>query len=519
MAGFRAQTLRGIIYRARRGSALVTVAGATFIIAGLTVVLLAVTSNAIRSNNRQLARSAALQVAESGAEVAVLWLRDQPIPPTADVTPNLGSPPPGATWNVVIYSHPDNPSQFLKTYRIVSRGTVNGQSRTVEIIVKQATFGKYAYFTDRETSNSGSPIWWNSKDLIDGPVHSNNTGGTNFNIDYSGWSSNSPRRPIFLDQVTGCGSTINYSPSRPRSETDFLKIFANGSKGYQLGIPKINLPPSTTTQKEAAWGGTSGFPSTNGVYLRADYNGGVYIRGDAAITMSASGGNQVMTVVQGSNTTVVTFNLTTGTVSVTGPVGPGSPTSASSFPNGVIYCTGNITSLSGTIADNKVSNGQIIRRSAWTIATDTNAGKDITITGDIVYNTRPDKTLAPDAPCNLAAGTLGLVAQDIKIADSGSPNYNHPNREIDAVMLAGSATVDGSISVNNYNLGSVGTLKVIGGLIQSTRGAVGTLSGGVINHGYQKDYRYDPRLAANPPPFYPTTGQYDRLSWRVMPGN
>jgi hypothetical protein len=60
-------------------------------------------------------------------------------------------------------------------------------------------------------------------------------------------------------------------------------------------------------------------------------------------------------------------------------------------------------------------------------------------------------------------------------------------------------------------------LKVIGGLVQSARGIVGTLSGGVIIHGYAKDYNYDPRLAATPPPFYPTTGQYDRLSWRVMP--
>lgn len=82
-------------------------------------------------------------------------------------------------------------------------------------------------------------------------------------------------------------------------------------------------------------------------------------------------------------------------------------------------------------------------------------------------------------------------------------------------MLAGSSSVDGSVSVNNYSLGSTGTLKVIGGLIQSTRGVVGRLSGGTIAHGYAKDYHYDPRLASAPPPFYPTTGQYDRISWRV----
>ena len=504
--------------RNRRGSALVTVAGATFVIAALTVVLLSVTSHSLRANDRQQLRAGALAVAESGAEMGVLWLRDRAIPPISDVVPSVGTAPTGSSWNVMIYSDPNNPNQFLKMYRIVSTGTVNTVSRTVEIIVKQATFGKYAYFTDRETFSGGGAIWWNSKDRIDGPVHSNNTGGTNFNIDYSGWSTNNPTRPIFLEQVTGSGSAINYNPSRPTTESDFQKVFLNGSKGYTLGMQKINLPPSTSVQKEAAWGGTSGFPATTGVYLRADSNGGVYIQGDSQITMSVDGSNnQVMTVKQGSNTTTVTYNITNGTTSVSGPVGPGSPTSAGSFSNGVIYCTGNITSLSGTITDNKVSDGAITRASTWSIATDTNASKDITITGNLVYKTRPDKTQDPDAACNLAAATLGLVGQDIKIADSGSPDYNHPNREIDAVMLAGSATISGSISVNNYSLGSPGTLKVIGGLVQSARGIVGTLSGGVIIHGYAKDYNYDPRLAATPPPFYPTTGQYDRLSWRVMP--
>ncbi len=510
-------SFKRIMHGGKRGSALITVIGVTFVIVAMTVTLLSFTSNAIRSNNRQQLRAAALNIAESGAEEAILWLRDQAIPPNSDVVPSIGSAPQNSTWNVVIYSDPSNANEFLKTYRIVSTGTVNTVSRSVEIVVRQATFGKYAYFTDKETASGGGSIWWSSKDSIDGPVHSNNSSSTNFNIDYSGWSANYPRRPIFFGPVTASGSSISYNPSRPRTESDYQKVFSNGSKGYTLGVPKINLPPSTNTQKEAAWGTGTAYPSTDGVYLRADNSGGIYIRGNAAITMSVdASGNQLMTVVQGTKTTVVTFNINAGTVSMTGAIGSGSATSASSFPNGVIYCTGNITALSGTIADNKVSDGEITRASSWTIATDTNAAKDITITGDLVYNTRPDKALDASAACNLAAGTLGLVGQDVKIASVGT-SYSHPNREIDAVMLAGSPTVAGSISVNNYSSGSTGTLKVIGGLIQSTRGAVGTLSNGIINHGYQKDYHYDPRLASYPPPFYPTTGQYDRLSWKVLP--
>lgn len=251
--------------------------------------------------------------------------------------------------------------------------------------------------------------------------------------------------------------------------------------------------------------------------------GGLYIRGDAAITMSVDvSGNQVVTITQGSGrtqkTATVIFNKSNGTSTASGTaLGQGSPTSANSFSNGVIYCTGNITSLSGTVADNSYSAGKITRRSAWTIATDTLAKKSITITDDLVYKTRPNKDLPSGHATNLAAGTLGLVAQDINIADDGTSKHNHPNREIDAVLLAGSDSVNGSISVNNYNQGNTGTLKVIGGLIQSTRGAVGTISGGTVKTGYAKDYNYDPRLAIAPPPFYPTTGQYDRLSWKVLP--
>lgn len=496
---------------------------AMLVIATLTVAMLSLTSTTLRGNARLQTRASALAVAESGAELGVLWLRDQAIPPTTDqtITSSIASPPAGSSWVVTLTNDPLNATQFLKTYIITCTGTVGGKSRQVKIAARQSSFGKYAYFTDRETSTSGSAIWWNSKDYIDGPVHSNNKNGKNFNIDYSGWSTNNPRRPIFQDIVTGCGPSISYQPSRPKTEEAFQRVFMNGSKGYLLGVNQVVLPPSTAVQKEAAWGGASGFPTSAGVYIRSDANsgnGGTYIHGNCGIEMSVDGsGNQIMTVTQGTNTTVIKYDLAQGTTTVlSGPVGSGSSTSASSFSNGVIYCSGSITSLRGTIANNKVSGGQIDRRSAWTICTDTNALKDITITGDLVYQTKPDKTQPMSAACNLGAGTLGLVAQDIKIADDGTSYHRHYNRELNCVMLAGSSSVDGSISVNNYNEGTTGTLSVLGGLIQSTRGPVGTISGGVINHGYAKDYRYDQRLSTAPPPFYPTTGAYDRLSWEVV---
>lgn len=256
----------------------------------MIVAMLTLTNTTLRGNRRLAARASALSAAESGAAEGVLWLRDQTAPPLTDqdITSRLAVPAPaGVTWTVTVTNDVNNATQFLKIYLINSTATVRGQKRQVRVVVRQGTFGKYAYFTDKETSTSGGAIWWNSSDSIDGPVHSNNTGPTpntwtNFQIDYSAW--NTYKRAIFQDMVESCAPTINFTPSKPTTDSTFQRVFLNGSKGYLLGVTKVNLPASTAAQQQAAWGGTSGFPSTTtGVYLRPDANsgnGGIYIRGD-----------------------------------------------------------------------------------------------------------------------------------------------------------------------------------------------------------------------------------------------
>jgi len=56
-------------------------------------------------------------------------------------------------------------------------------------------------------------------------------------------------------------------------------------------------------------------------------------------------------------------------------------------------------------------------------------------------------------------------------------------------------------------------LNLRGGVQEYQRGAVGMFSGGTITHGFQKNFRYDQRLMVDLPPFYPTTGSYEILSW------
>jgi hypothetical protein len=117
---------------------------------------------------------------------------------------------------------------------------------------------------------------------------------------------------------------------------------------------------------------------------------------------------------------------------------------------------------------------------------------------------------------NLRSAALGVVSRNIEIASTAPANLT-----LHGVMMAGGRTTsDGSFSVPTYNTKSAGTLKLVGGLIQKMRGPVGTFnaSTAVTQTGYAKDYHYDPRMAVNPPPFFPTTGNYERLSWMRLGG-
>ena len=59
-----------------------------------------------------------------------------------------------------------------------------------------------------------------------------------------------------------------------------------------------------------------------------------------------------------------------------------------------------------------------------------------------------------------------------------------------------------------------GCLYVTGGIIQVTRGPVGTGSG----TGFSKSYSYDACAASYPPPYFPTTGRFtDNRYYEVNP--
>ncbi len=92
---------------------------------------------------------------------------------------------------------------------------------------------------------------------------------------------------------------------------------------------------------------------------------------------------------------------------------------------------------------------------------------------------------------------LGLVSNNNVIVDDGAESVNGTkDLTIQASILASN-----SFYVQDYNntyIGTRGNLNLLGGVIQNTRGAVGTFIsyGGTITSvsGYSKRYDYDNRL-------------------------
>lgn len=508
---------------ASKGAALITSLICLMLIETLGAAILSLSMTGLNLAEHVRRTTVAFNLAESGGERAARWLKDQPSPPsgTSAVDPFSGVQTLGpGTYSVALQPDPNNTGAILKRYIITSTGTTMGRPQTVKLVLQEDSFGKYAYFTDKEVSSAGGTIWFISSDRIRGPAHSNNSDGGTFHINWSNGTG-----PIFQGMVTSAASSVTYAPSNPVSQSDYQSIYSTGTRGFQLGVDPIPLPNSTSTQQQAAWGAASGFPTTNGVYVpnaSGVANGGIYIAGDAAVQMQLdAGGNQQFVVTQGSTTTTLTVDRVNNQIRK--QVGTGPITTYSGVGSGVLYSSGNITSLSGTVADNRLDSGNppnILSRSAYTIAVDTSNAKNITVTNPITYHSAPDPTLATTDPINLLPGTLGLIGRNV-IVGSGAP----ANMEIDAEILAGrnsttyASDTDGSFYVSNYSTKTpTGTLKIMGGVIQRARGAVGTFNSSGIQSGYAKNYYYDTRMADDPPPYFPTTGNYDRISWQKLPG-
>ncbi|MCX6143438.1 MAG: hypothetical protein NTZ35_09475 [Ignavibacteriales bacterium] len=157
-------------------------------------------------------------------------------------------------------------------------------------------------------------------------------------------------------------------------------------------------------------------------------------------------------------------------------------------PNGAVWCNENNLHIKGVL------NGRVT----------VGGTHDIWIDGDLTY--------AADPRVGYSDDLLGLCA-DNKLLISDVPENRGPNNNF---TLMGSifSRLDG-LWAENYSTRPVeGKMTTVGGMVQRIGGYTGTFSGSSITHGFLPGGTYyDDRLMDDSPPFFPTTGNFEVVSW------
>jgi Tfp pilus assembly protein PilX len=361
------------------------------------------------------------------------------------------------------------------------------------------------------------------------------------------WNFGDSGSYIFTDPVGSAGAQAGYMYSDgtcdavagPVDSYAGTTISPTFQAGLNLGQPPVPLPTNSYSQERAVLDskGTNNNPVTkaelngslrdvnktpypsggasSGVFVpytvdpitgAATLNGGgIYVEGNANVTLSTSGAlAEVYTITQGGTTTTVTIdpvaNTTVvssgGTVtSVTGvPVQRDPGTNAVIGPAAMLYVNGNVNSLSGP--------GEGIPAVNDGIAATVTAAGNVTVTGDILYKTPPVTTTQnqiPGTPSdtlipgNNKGQVLGIftASGDVQMNNSQASG----NLEIDAsIAMISQGGTGGWINVGPH----INTITLIGGRIANQ-----AKSGNTTTRNLYFDRRFSQGGFA--PPWYPST--------------
>jgi len=438
--------------------------------------------------------------------------------------------------------------------RLRSTGRVGTITRSIVANLKQTGFIDFLYFTDFETTdpvfsstyrNNIDPstgrnvcelhLWqtpsrpsgcgtiqFGSADVLDGPVHSNDT-MTICGSTFKGTvSTSNPTTPKYI-KPSGCSNAkfkVTSDPSVTKT-LDMPQTNAQMKKETQSDLPQdvprpgcLYTGPTTITftvvngqGKMRVWS-----PYTLKTQTASDNTG---------TTPSQCGAISDLRSTSGALIDVLNLNLLY-VQSV--PSDPSDPNywAPGSTPSGLTCLTSNTGNYSGGWKFGSFQypvTNEVLPASS---STDTPAyscrNGDLFVSGQLKGQT----TLAADhyiyATGNItysdsSSDILGLVGQNavwvwnpiVKSGSNSSYYLSANNREIDAAILS----VTHTFQVQNYDggtakVGTRGTLTVLGAIAQKFRGTVATTSNGTITNGYVKDYEYDDRFHNTAPPKFLT---------------
>jgi hypothetical protein len=485
------------------------------IFSGVVIVHMAQEVNTVRYDG---VSNRALVAADAGVRHMIVAIEEQipkgglPTPVAYTYPETIGSPTVSYTASIAAGWNPLQPAGD-RFYLIKSTGTVleGGQlhNRTVSAMIKAQSVTTYGSASNYGTNQFGKQVWYTPTQQFNGPVYD----GGPMHVLYDDLSTTpifqssvkTPNTPIWSDVQGG---------TTPTTSGDWASIIGSGQSNFSIGGNPIGLPDPLSNMliaSEAYYGDpthTSSFPPCVAVCMNqgpaekgsGSLTTGIYINGNSTVGGVSAGSTQTFTITGsfgtykikidfGSNMTTVTKGSSTATYSgVPSGENPG-------VGNGAIFDDGNATIKLGTTIQ-----GQYV----LTVPDFSTVQNNIYITGagTITYND-PTKDL------------LGLWANDVVVTSTAS------NLTIYAAIIAGypgEAANDGGFynwwcKANTCNQGDQGTLTLNGSVMENMHGALGKFLSPGVHVGFDRHINYDARLASNPPPFYPVTGNYAIIAW------
>jgi type II secretory pathway pseudopilin PulG len=406
-------------------------------------------------------------------------------------------------------------NSVLPYYLLHATATAGASSRSVDALVQKMPFSAFNYFTISEQNNHNTPVVYTNGESFDGPVYS----GGPMNIFYT------DAQPAIFTNEVWTANAPNWIPAAPSTAADWSAIITDKANFHQVSQP-LQLPTAQDNNAvlNASLTGNPApavppiVPAVAGLYINGAsvvggggaLNSGLFIKGSAVITSTVVGNVDTMQVQISNGGPPIQYNIVIDTVGNTTTINSGTPSftpiaSFSGIPsgqqppgmsgaNGAIYATGSMQFSSGN-----VFHGQY----TFTVPDSAANHPDMFFFGSQTYADSNNDEMA-------------FWANDIVLAD-GAPG----NIEVDGLLLTGyygecSAVCNDGTFYNSLCPavgtcgGGSGVLTLKGSLIENVRGKRGTL-GSTIS-GYSTDSIYDSRLATKPPPFTPTTTQYNIIA-------
>jgi hypothetical protein len=463
-------------------------------------------------------------------------------------------PVPGST-NGAEYRYdlaPDNDTAKDGLVRLVTSGRVDGEVRTIDATLRKARFFDYVYFSDYETMDptnmaahtsdpTDGPFWdligwtyrsdcgfapyakcfeivskklcqtydyakgwhsrnagcldifWSDRDVIDGRFH------TNDQFAVSG-------RPKFRGTVTsGCPDvkpgdacyrktlwTWDKSTGTPSPE------FASTPKGNT----NIELPRDNDDLRTEAEKGGCLFVGPTRIIFKADGKMAVHSPNtktsnncstassrtgisNASAKLPDNGAIYIRSLIPGKETAAVSSRPY-----VSNPAGvtTDSTSGGTSFPLAADTATTTYSERSGDVFVEGKLNGRVT----------VGAENDIIITGNLLHADGANGNDVLGLVANKNVSIYHPIGDDEKRELLTGANQMR-NVEVWAAILA----VNQSFNVQNFSAGTPrGLLKVRGSIAQRWRGAYGRGNSSGLVFGYDKEWKYDPRLTHLSPPLF-----------------